>query len=785
MISAVTIELCGIVQGVGFRPAVYRLAVRLGLCGWVRNCSGRVLLRLEGERPAIDAFRKALPESLPVQARVDSMTTVACEELPAAQACSTFEIIASADGDASRVTIPADLAMCSACAREVTTPGGRRYRYPFTTCTDCGPRYTVVTGMPYDRVRTTMSVFPLCEACRAEYEDPRDRRFHAESIACPECGPTVSFVRPGAGQYHVVCTGRDAVDQARTVLREGQLLAARGIGGFQIAADARNRQALQKLRDRKNRPDKPFAVMCRDLGVVRRICCVPPAAAEALASPRAPIVILDVRPGVDTGLPLDLLSPDTATLGVMLPTTPLHTLLFGQEEDAAAGGGFDILVMTSGNRGGEPICTCDADVRDRLAGIVDAVLTHDREINLRNDDSVGIVQRGQMQVWRRARGYAPEPVKLHRPLRTCVLAMGAELKNTIALGYDHEVVLSPYIGDLATPEALDGFETVVSQLPRFLSRNPQCIAVDLHPDMHSSRIGRKIAESLLLPVVAVQHHAAHGVSCMAEHGLDCALALVFDGTGMGDDGTVWGAELFEIVPDGWKRLATFEPARLPGGDAAVLQPVRQVVARLLQAGVTVDDAWFEAHNVEPTAGHAWKRQCERRLNAPVTHAAGRVFDAFAACIGVAPATVSYEGQAAIRLEALARSFDPANGSTPQVPFDIREHDGMVYVDWAPAFRMLAGTPIPDSGKPAWARGVHVALAAAAVEMIEFGLTRTVTRDIVLTGGCFMNRLLTDELVERLAAKELTAWIHHTVPPNDGGIALGQAATAGGQSIRIE
>jgi hydrogenase maturation protein HypF len=780
-----TVDLTGIVQGVGFRPSVYRLAVESGLGGSIQNRSGVVRLVLEGPADGIAAFLQDLPARVPSPAHVERMTPVSEETLTAAP--RPFRIEESATGEAPEVLIPADLGLCPSCREEILDPADRHYGYPFTACTRCGPRYTVLTAMPYDRERTTLVAFPLCEACRQDYEDPGNRRFHAESTACPACGPQLALTDANGTRL-----SGDPLRRARQMLSEGRILAVRGIGGFLLAADAFDRDTLGRLRDRKHRPHKPFAVMAPDLDTIRRYCEVSQEAAALLQSPEAPIVILEVRAdGVGRDdLPMDLISPDTRTLGVMLPTSPLHLLLFRPlPGDAVAP--FDFLVMTSGNKRGEPICIRNDEAWSRLGAIADVFLVHDREINLRNDDSVCVIQGGVPQVWRRGRGYAPRPVKLGQALERCVLAMGADMKNAVAVGYDDRVVLSPHVGDLDTPEALDGFEQVVATLPVFLNRRLEAVAVDLHPDMLATRMGRALAQRGSLPVVEVQHHHAHAVACLAEHGLREGLALVMDGTGWGTDGSVWGAELLEVRRDGFTRCATFEPVRLPGGDQAVRHPVRQLVARFVAAGIDIPEARCVPLGVTEEEVAVWTQQCLQAVNAPLSHAAGRVFDAFSVLLGCAPETTTYEGQPAIRLEAAARGGRA--GEFPEIPFGTREVDGLLLIDWSPAFRMLSGqgrkgarpsgrrrpggTTAVSSAAHA-AMGVHRVIARAATEMVRYGLGRTKRRVIALSGGVLMNRILNDLLVPELEAMGMTVLRHRQVPPGDGCIALGQAVVAG-------
>lgn len=768
------LDFTGVVQGVGFRPTLFRLAREAGLGGWVQNRTGSVRLALEGPQEEVNRFLACLPDRLPVHARAETITVVSEECIPSGIR-SEFVIRQSQTGDLPEVMIPADLASCRECIRELFDPLDRRYGYAFTTCTLCGPRYTVVKGMPYDRQRTTMDSFPLCPKCLREYTEPADRRFHAESMACPECGPALWMEdKPGK------LLPDHPVRQARALLARGGIVAVRGIGGFLLSADALSRVAVDRLRHRKSRPHKPFAVMARDLEVVSRYCLVPPEAAALLQSPEAPIVILDVLPpDLRAPLPLDVITPDTMTLGVMLPTSPLHHLLFTPLQGDATPA-FDLLIMTSGNFQGEPICLSNVEARERLAGIADGFLMHDREITLRNDDSVCVIRGVQPQVWRRARGYAPNPLILKFPLRRPVLALGADMKNTVAMGAGNRVVLSPHNGDLNSPEALDGFASGVRALSDFLLWTPACVAVDGHPDMQARRFGEALARERGLPMIEVQHHHAHAAACLVENGVMDGLVLVMDGTGWGLDGTLWGAECLEIRQGQVRRLATFSPVCLPGGEAAIRRPGRQVVGRWVQAGLSMDEAGLDKLGVTREEAEVWSRQCVQQVHSPLTRAAGRLFDSFSAVLGLAPREITYEGQAAIRLEAAARAW---NGAVlPEIPFAVTEEKGLLSIDWAPAFRRLAGA-VPEMRDPGqWAMAAHVAVARAAVEMIAFSLANVPNRVVGLSGGVFMNRILCEILARELTQQGITVLSHHVTPPGDGCISLGQAVVAGGVDV---
>ncbi len=741
-----------------------RIMAAAGLTGWVRNQSGTVRLVIDGSLDAVDSFVKSLPEELPPKARLEGVHVVSRIVIQKADVAPSFRILESSAGDSMRISIPADLAMCEDCRAEVFNPASRFYRYPFTTCTNCGPRYTVVESMPYDRERTALKEFPLCTVCSSEYTDPSDRRFHAESIACPICGPELTLCDSKGKTLQV----EDPIKEARRAISLGEIVAVRGLGGFLLTVDAENTSVLEKLRQRKNRPAKPFAVMARNLKVLQKHCFVSEAESNLLSSSEAPIVVLRTRP--ESTLPFDLLAPGLSNLGVMLPTTPLHALLAEKMDDDPTHS-FDFLVMTSGNRSGEPICITNTEAFNRLTGIADSYLCHNRGINLRNDDSLAVVNDDVVQLWRRARGYAPESIKLKKSLNRTVLAMGAELKNTICLGFDTEAVLSPHIGNLETPEALDGLELVANRFPGYFSKIPEVIAVDPHPDMHSSRLGRKLASELGVPVIEVQHHYAHGMSVMAEHNIEEAVALVFDGTGLGPDGTIWGGEMLHIGKDGWKRLGTLAPSELLGGDSAVQRPALQLITRFWQAGLEIDERWRKRLGVTEYELSIWKMQYDRKLNTFTTHAAGRVFDAFSVGLGISPYRVSYEGQAAIWLEDYALRC--SSGLLPELGYTTSDKDGLFVVDLSPLFLSLHRQIPGREEASSWAAAFHNVMVKASLELIESALSRTPDLPVVLSGGVMMNRFFVLRLVRELEKRQIEVYTHSLVPPNDGGISLGQ------------
>ncbi len=789
-------EIEGVVQGVGFRPALHRLASGFGLVGWVRNDNDRVTLRLEGRPDIIGHFIAALPKNLPPLAQITIIRVVektVMEEPPK----GAFEIIdsgAPAQTAGSILIVPADAAMCRECEREILDPENRRHGYPFTTCVDCGPRHTVVLGTPYDRGRTTLRDFPLCEQCQKEYESPSDRRHHAESLACPKCGPQLSLRNADGKELSI--KDHDILRKARAELAAGKILAIRGIGGFLLASDALNLDTIATLRTRKSRPHKPFAVMFADIETVFDFCSFNAEAVKLLSSPASPIVILPLnRSKLDktASKAFDAISPDTDTIGAMIPYSPLHKLLF-EPLPGDPTPPFRALIMTSGNKGGEPIATANDEALEKLSGIADLFVIHNREINIRNDDSIAVTRDKSPQLWRRARGYAPSPVDNQTySTKTLLaaesaLAMGAGLKNTIAVSVNQKIFVSPHIGDLDNPETFAALKKTVERLPRLIGATPKSIAVDKHPDMPSTILGKQLAKERSLPLLEIQHHHAHAAACMGEHGLNEAIAIVFDGTGLGDDGSIWGGEAFFVnIPKAeFERLASFAPVPLPGGDAAVIHPARQLVARLKQAGVELKPTMLKQLKISKKQLEMWSRQCEQSINAPLTSAAGRLFDSVSATLGVAPEQTTYEGQAAIRLEALALRAASKLSDSPAIPpeafFKFKAgQKGPALIDWTPFFAETAPTLIANSAPEARSAEIalafHHAAAGAAMTIIHYIRSKHRIDNIVLSGGVFMNKILTELLLEKIREAGLTPHIHRQIPPNDGGISFGQAVLA--------
>ena len=750
------VRVTGTVQGVGFRPFVYRHAVALGLSGFVRNDSEGVLIEIEGRGSSLDELCRLLTDAPPPLARV---TGVRATTTRAGGSAEGFRIIASAPEGRPDAPVSIDTATCDACLAEVADPADRRYRYPFTNCTDCGPRYTIVTAVPYDRPATTMAGFTMCGACQAEYDDPADRRFHAQPNACPTCGPTPRLCLPDGTTTDV---GDGALRGAARLLGGGRTVAVKGLGGFHLATDATDPEAVATLRRRKARDDKPFAVLVADLTGARALCDLDDAAAAALCSPGRPIVVAakrsgtPVAPGVAPGLP---------DLGVMLPYTALHHLLL-----AAVG---RPLVLTSGNASDEPIAHTDDDAVARLGPLCDALLTHDRPIHIRCDDSVVRGTGGPVQVLRRSRGMAPEPLALPRPARRPLLAVGAELKSTVAVAKGTTVTLSHHIGDLEHLAAHRSFVQAIDHLCHLAGVRPEVVVHDLHPEYLST----KLAVDLDLPTVAVQHHHAHIAACLAEHGrTGPVLGVAFDGTGLGPDGSLWGGELLVADLDGYERVGHLAPAPLPGGTSAIREPWRMAVAWTHVALGSASAEGAGAALADDPAKGAAVAALAARDTTPTTTSAGRLFDAVAALLGVR-GRVTYEAQAAIELEALARTRPLAGAAT--YPVDRRWNGTTLVLDPGPLVATViaerdAGTAPADIAA-GFHEGLGRATAAAAAELAgRHGLST-----VALSGGVFQNARLTAVVVGALAATGLEVLTHRRVPCNDGGISLGQAAVAAG------
>ncbi len=755
----------GIVQGVGFRPFVFSLASRLALGGFVRNRTGSVRIEVEGEAHSLDRFLAEITTRPPPLSQINHLTWQ--PQPPRGE--REFRIEASEADSAAVNFIAPDVATCGACLAELVDPQDRHYLYPFLNCTNCGPRLTVVTGAPYDRERTTLAGFPMCEACRAEYEDPANRRFHAQPTACPACGPRLLLL-DGDGQR--IATG-DPLESFVAAIRAGGIGALKGLGGYHLVCDARNEQAVAELRRRKQRDEKPFALMIRDLSAAEAICEVLPGERDLLLSPRRPIVLLRRR---STAGIAELVAPHNPYLGVMLPYTPLHHLLLRAVGDVP-------LVMTSGNRSDEPIAYEDTDALARLAGIADLFLIHNRPIHVRCDDSVTRLVAGRELPLRRSRGYAPQPLTLPVECSRPILAVGGQLKGAFALGRGQYAFLSHHLGDLDHYDAYQAFVRDIGLYEQLFAIGPAVLAHDLHPDYASTQYARLRAQpndsashSEAKPtLVAVQHHHAHMASCMAEHGLsEPVIGVSFDGTGFGTDGAIWGGEFLTGGYRQFQRAAHLRYVAMPGGDKAIREPWRMAAAHLLDARAGLASL---QPRISAVALNIVQRMIERQLNAPPTSSAGRLFDAVASLAGVRD-RVSYEGQAAVELEWLATSAAP-DGT---YPFEIEAAAAAepLRLDTRPLIRAVADDARKGTATARIARRFHSTMAALLVAVCDRIRRTTGLRTVVLSGGVFLNALLTAEAEERLCAAGFRVYRHVRVPPNDGGLCLGQLAIAAAQ-----
>lgn len=755
----------GIVQGVGFRPFVYRQALRRGLTGFVLNNSTGVVIEVEGTLQALEDFQHALHEEAPSLARIVSFTS---ESLPMRHE-TTFVILHSEAGPEHRALISPDTAPCGGCLQELFNPIDRYYRYPFINCTNCGPRFTIVQDIPYDRDKTTMRVFPICPACQQEYDDPLNRRFHAQPNACSICGPRVSLlVKDEAGQFYETASD-DPIIQAAQLLAAGALVAVKGLGGYHLACDALNAEAVHCLRQRKHREAKPFALMVPNIETARQLCHISGAEAVHLQVSQRPIVLLRQRKEC-------LVAPDVApasdTLGIMLPYTPLHHLLFHAFDQTRNPNCPAVLVMTSGNLSEEPIAFKDDDARERLQPLADSMLTHNREIHVRCDDSVTRICAGKTQFVRRSRGYVPEPIPFPFELPLPLLACGAHLKNTFCLGKGQQVFLSHHIGDIENVETLLSFREGIEHFQRLFDIAPKAVAYDLHPEYLATTYA---LESDIVPKIGVQHHHAHIASVLAEHGLtEPVIGVAADGTGYGTDGTIWGCEMLVADLLNFERVAHLASVPLPGGEQAVRQPWRMGAVYLAR---TYGDAFLEldipfVRQIERSKWRLLSQMMAKNINCPQTSSLGRLFDAVAALMGLS-SEILYEGQAAIALEVLATKCpDPVTS----YPF--------LYQKGRPA--TLNVVPLIDAlvkditqGRPAThiAKRFHLSvaqmLAMACIQVHQ----QTGLNKVALSGGVFQNQLLLEQLITLLEEMEFEVYINRLVPPNDGGLSLGQIAVA--------
>lgn len=770
-VARLRISIHGAVQGVGFRPFVYRLAGEMGLNGWVLNSSQGVFVEVEGEPPALDMFVSRLQREKPARAYIQGFESSVLDPV----GYTRFEIKESdSGGEKSAIVLP-DIATCPVCTAEIFDPSDRRYLYPFTNCTNCGPRFSIMRGLPYDRPNTTMSAFEMCDECRAEYIDPSNRRFHAQPNACPSCGPHLELWE-SSGE---VLEMRDAaITKAAEAIRAGKIVAMKGIGGFQLLVDARNEDAVKRLRARKHREEKPFALMYPSLEQVERDCEISEPEGRLLLSPESPIVLILRRS--ESPANYESVAPRNPYFGVMLPYSPLHHILMHELN-------FPI-VATSGNITDEPICIDEHDALKKLGGIADFLLVHDRPIERQVDDSVIRVMAGRPQIIRRARGFAPFPIELSSATSDLesqiVLTTGGHLKNSIAMNSGRNIVVSQHIGDLSTHEAFQAFEKTTKDFQKLYEASPSLIVHDLHPDYLSSRFAQRLSASRdSLSSFGVQHHFAHVASCMAENGLDGeVLGISWDGTGYGEDGTIWGGEF--LVTDGktYDRAAAFRTFRLPGGNASIKEPRRTALGALYEI---LGDAVFEMKGIPPVAAFdsrsllVLRKMLGGGVNSPLTSSAGRLFDAVASLVGIRQ-VVNFEGQAAMELEFELKGVDTGEsyefeivGETRPESGDRRYFEPAHIVNWEPAFiAILADLSAHVSSGVISAR-FHNTLCEIAVDVAKHaGIDR-----VVLSGGCFQNKYLTERVVKELGRNGFRAYWHQRVPTNDGGISLGQMFVA--------
>jgi len=765
----------GIVQGVGFRPFIFNLASSLNLSGFVFNSPAGVVIEAEGLESDLDDFTRRIPAEAPVLSRIISFSTT---RIPVTNQPG-FIILKSEENESNDTLIAPDVALCDNCYREMMNPQDRRHRYPFINCTDCGPRFSIVSSVPYDRANTSMRKFPLCPACREEYEDPGNRRFHAQPNACPVCGPSLDLV-PGNDNLKSVSSGADSPDtdhqaaaRAREVLKKGEILAIRGIGGFHLAVNAVNSQAVQRLRDRKGREEKPFALMAANLEAVKRICLVSEAEAQVLQGWQRPIVLLKKSGGGEIAPEV---APENSDYGVMLPYAPLHHLMLDET--------LPYLVMTSGNYTDEPIAISNREAMDRLNGISDWFLLHNRDILQRCDDSiVRVIDQKRLAILRRSRGFVPYPVFIGGKAEEHILACGPELKNTIAFLRDDQVFLSQHIGDLDNPEAFKFYRHCIDHLGKILRIEPSCLAYDLHPEYLSS----KWALEQDLPAVGVQHHHAHLASVLADnHAEGPAIGIILDGTGYGEDGTIWGGEILAGDASAFRRISWLKPFRLPGGAMAVRQPWRIALSLLYREfGEEFRSLPLEflAGTDDQTIGNLIT-MTRSGFNSPLTSSCGRLFDAVSAMLGIKP-VIAYEAQAAIALQMAAHEDE--KGIYREA---VNSVAGTGPIDLNVLLRRILDDIVSGSAKGTVSARFHNTLAEmftrAAVEARkETGLGRA-----ALSGGVFQNLLFSSRLESSLEREGFEVLSHIQVPTNDGGVSLGQAAVAekmirSGKKSRIE
>lgn len=765
-----SISVRGIVQGVGFRPFVYGLAVKHNLKGWVYNTSEDVKIEVEGEAEAVEQFELELEAKAPPLAHIEGVTI---EHHPPL-GYKNFEIRHSQPQEGKYQLISPDVATCQACLGELLNPEDRRYRYPFTNCTNCGPRFTIIEDMPYDRPKTTMRYFQMCPQCQSEYDNPLDRRFHAQPNACPKCGPQVELVDNQGNLVTSIESGSNPIVAASQLLKEGKIVAIKGLGGFLLACDATNDTAVKTLRQRKKRSSKPFAIMVTDIDETKKHCYVSPEEENLLTSPQSPIVL--VRWRGDSSVSREV-APNLRFLGIMLPYTPLHHILLRDT-------GLP-LVMTSGNLSEEPIARDNDEALRRLSDIADYFLIHNRDIYSRYDDSVAIVERGTSQLIRRARSYAPYPIHLPFEARQ-VLGCGAEEKNTFCLTRDNYAFLSQHIGDMENMETLEHFDSTISLYKRLFHIEPEIIAHDLHSDYLATKYAQELGESGI-KLIPVQHHHAHIASCMADNGLESpVIGVAFDGTGMGADGNIWGGEFLVADYRNFNRVGHLEYLPLPGGAAAIKRPYRTAIGYILTllgedalnaviASEAKQSQIASVGQVTEVEVEVIKRQIERKINSPLSSSMGRLFDAISALLGIR-SEIDYEGQAAVELEMAAYEEDYAHVQE-SYPYRIVEDEGIRIVHLKDLLSAVIEDLHQGISKGRISVKFHNTVARMINEMCHLIADETGVSQVALSGGVFQNRLLLRKAVGLLEDSGFQVFTHRQVPCNDGGISLGQAVIA--------
>ncbi len=774
------IRIYGTVQGVGFRPTVYRIAKELKLKGDICNDGEGVLIRVSGSQESIEEFIKRIQQESPLLANIDRLKRIACQH--------NFEFnnftISDSINTAIKTQIVPDAATCEDCKQEIFDPLSRYYRYPFTNCTHCGPRLSIINAIPYDRHHTSMKMFAMCPQCSKEYADIENRRFHAQPVACYTCGPQAWLERAdGKPVTAAMFSMLDDVDAVCTLLQKGEIVAIKGLGGFHLACDATNHQAVEKLRQRKQRDDKPFALMARDIEIIEKYCKLTPKEKELLESAIAPIVLIKIPPIPPSPcLPLSpSIAPKQNTLGFMLPYTPLHHLILRRMNRP--------IVLTSGNISDEPQCINNQEARETLSKIADYFILHNRDIINQVDDSVVRVIGEKIQIIRRARGYAPAPINLPSGFENTpqILAMGSELKNTFCLLRDGQAILSQHLGDLANSTVFESYQDTLNLYLNLFEHQPEAVAVDKHPEYLSTKLGKELATANQIKLYDIQHHHAHIAACMAENSLPLhsapVLGIALDGLGYGEDNTLWGGEFLLADYHNFTRLATFKPVPLIGGEQATYQPWRNTYAQLISAFNWLDIKQNYGNleivkYLEKKPLKLLNELKEKSFNTPLSSSTGRLFDAVAAAIGICREQCSYQGQAAIEMEALIDEKQlNQRKETLTYPFLLNFLDSIYYIDPQPMWKALLKDLQQQTSKKIIAEKFHVGLAIAIVETVNTLRKKHSIKQVALTGGVFQNRILLTQVTNRLQASGISVLTHSLVPCNDGGLSLGQAVIA--------